>query len=133
MLLVVRVDRFSRRLSDLLDLLHELDEAGVAFVSATEPFDTSDPVGRMLVQLLGVFAEFERETIIDRVINGMTAKASKGKWPGGTRPYGYYVDRDTQKLVPHETEAALLRDIFRLYTQERIGTRGVAAELRAIA
>jgi site-specific DNA recombinase len=128
-LLVYRVDRFSRRLSDLLDLLHELDDAGVAFCSATEPFDTSTPIGRMLVQLLGVFAEFERETIIDRVINGMTTKAGKGKWPGGNRPYGYYVDRDTQKLVPNDDEAPTLRDIFRLYTQERIGTRAIAAEL----
>ena len=128
-LLVYRVDRFSRRLSDLLDLLTELDEAGVAFCSATEPFDTSTSIGRMLVQLLGVFAEFERETIIDRVISGMTTKASKGKWPGGTRPYGYYVDRETQKLVPHPTEAPILRDIFRMYTQERLGTRAIAAEL----
>ncbi|MFR9777724.1 recombinase family protein [Micromonospora sp. MS34] len=128
-LLVVRVDRFSRRLSDLLDLLHELDSAGVAFCSATEPFDTSTPIGRMLIQLLGVFAEFERETIIDRVINGMTTKAGKGKWPGGTRPYGYHVDRDSQKLVPHPEEAPILRDIFRLYTQQRLGTRAIATEL----
>jgi site-specific DNA recombinase len=128
-LLVVRVDRFSRRLSNLLDLLHELDDAGVAFCSATEPFDTSTPIGRMLVQLLGVFAEFERETIIDRVINGMTAKAAKGKWAGGTRPYGYYVDRDTQKLLPHAEEAPILRDIFRLYTEKRLGTRAIATEL----
>ena len=76
-LLVVRVDRFSRRLSDLLALLAELDDAGVAFVSATEPFDTSTSIGRMLVQLLGVFAEFERETIIDRVTKGMAAKAAR--------------------------------------------------------
>ena len=54
----------------------------------------------MLVQLLGVFAEFERETIIDSVINGMSMKASKGKWPGGTRPYGYHVDRDSQTTRP---------------------------------
>jgi site-specific DNA recombinase len=128
-LLVYRVDRFSRRLSDLLDLLTELDEAHVAFCSATEPFDTSTSIGRMLVQLLGVFAEFERETIIDRVINGMTTKASKGKWPGGNRPYGYHVDRETQKLVPHPTEPPIVREIFRLYTRDRIGTRAIAAEL----
>jgi site-specific DNA recombinase len=128
-LLVYRVDRFSRRLSDLLDLLTELDEAGVAFASATEPFDTATAIGRMLVQLLGVFAEFERETIIDRVINGMTAKARKGKWPGGTRPYGYHVDSETQKLVIHDTEAPILREIVRLYVNERLGTRGIADEL----
>jgi site-specific DNA recombinase len=128
-LLVVRVDRFSRRLSDLLALLAELDDAGVAFVSATEPFDTSTSIGRMLVQLLGVFAEFERETIIDRVTKGMAAKAAKGKWPGGTRPYGYWIDRDTHKLVPYPEEAPHLREIFRLYADERLGTRGIAAEL----
>src|SRR5262249_8562262 len=99
------------------------------FCSATEPFDTSTSIGRMLVQLLGVFAEFERETIIDRVINGMTTKAGKGKWPGGTRPYGYCVDRETQKLVLNNTEAPMLREIFRLYTTSRLGTRGIAAEL----
>lgn len=128
-LLVYRVDRFSRRLSDLLDLLGELDDAGVAFASATEPFDTSTSIGRMLVQLLGVFAEFERETIIDRVINGMNAKAAKGKWPGGNRPYGYNIDKETQKLIPHEHEAPILREIVRLYVHERLGTRGIADEL----
>lgn len=128
-LLVYRVDRFSRRLSDLLDLLGDLDDAGVAFASATEPFDTSTSIGRMLVQLLGVFAEFERETIIDRVINGMNAKAAKGKWVGGTRPYGYLIDPLTQKLVPHAVEAPIVREIVRLYTEERIGTRGIADEL----
>jgi hypothetical protein len=80
-------------------------------------------------RLLGVFAEFERETIIDRVTKGMAAKAAKGKWPGGTRPYGYWVDRDTHKLVPHPEEAPHLKEIFRLYADERLGTRAIAAEL----
>src|SRR5262249_16682900 len=88
-LLVYRVDRFSRRLRDLTTLLDDLDEAGVVFRSATEPFDTSTAVGRMLVQMLGVFAEFERETIIDRVTSGMERKAAKGLWTGGARPLGY--------------------------------------------
>jgi site-specific DNA recombinase len=125
-LLVYRVDRFSRRLSDLLDLLSELDDAGVAFASATEPFDTSTSIGRMLVQLLGVFAEFERETIIDRVINGMHAKAAKGKWPGGRPPYGFTVDPPTQTLVADPAEALILDKIFTLYTRDRLGTRAIA-------
>jgi len=128
-LLVYRVDRFSRRLSDLLDLLAELDDAGVAFASATEPFDTSTSIGRMLVQLLGVFAEFERETIIDRVTKGMAAKAAKGQWVGGPAPYGLQADRDTWKLHPEPAEAPWLAEIFRLYTRERHGTRNIAAEL----
>jgi site-specific DNA recombinase len=130
-LLVYRVDRFSRRLSDLLHLLAELDEAGVAFASATEPFDTSTSIGRMLVQLLGVFAEFERETIIDRVTKGMATKAAKGKWPGGQRPYGYRADPGTSKLTPNPEEAPHLREIFRLYTEERLGTRAVAGVHRS--
>jgi site-specific DNA recombinase len=113
----------------MLDLMRDLDSVGVAFCSATESFDTSTPIGRMLVQLLGVFAEFERETIIDRVTKGMDTKAGKGKWPGGNRPYGYVVDRDTQRLVPHEPEAPILREIYRLYTRQRLGTRAIAAEL----
>lgn len=128
-LLVYRVDRFSRRLSDLLDLLHELDETSVAFCSATEPFDTSTPIGRMLIQLLGVFAEFERETIIDRTINGMATKARKGKWAGGRRPYGYLIDRPSDKLTPHPDEAPIIREIFHLFTKQRLGTRAIAAEL----
>lgn len=66
MLLVYRVDRFSRRIRDLALLREQLDASGVVFRPATEPFDTCTPVGRMLVHLLGVFAEFERDVIIDR-------------------------------------------------------------------
>jgi site-specific DNA recombinase len=128
-LLVYRVDRFSRKLSDLLDLLADLDGAGVSFASATEPFDTSTSIGRMLVQLLGVFAEFERETIIDRITSGMRAKAAKGKWSGGRRPYGYLIDPATSKLVPHPAEAPHVKEMFRLYTRDRLGTRAIATEL----
>lgn len=67
-LLVYRVDRFSRNLRDMVMLLDELDQAGVVFRSATEPFDTSTPMGRMLVQMLGMFAQFERDTIIDLTV-----------------------------------------------------------------
>ena len=77
-----------------MHLLEELDAAGVAFRSATEPIDTSTAAGRMLVQLLGVFAEFERATIIDRVIAGMERKAARGGWTAGRRPYGLTVTRD---------------------------------------
>jgi site-specific DNA recombinase len=129
MLLVYRVDRFSRSLRDLTGLLDELAETGVVFRSATEPFDTSTPVGRMLVQMLGVFAEFERETIIDRVIAGMERKAAKGLWTGGSRPFGYRVDRDADRLVIDPGEAATVRLIFNLYTRDRFGTKSIATQL----
>ncbi len=94
-LLVYRVDRVARTLRGLLDVLDQLDQVGVAFCSASEHFDTHTPVGRMLVQILGAFAEFERATIIDRVIAGMERKAASGAWCGGYRPYGYQVDKTT--------------------------------------
>jgi site-specific DNA recombinase len=128
-LLVYRVDRFSRSLRDLTTLLDDLDDAGIVFRSATEPFDTSTPVGRMLVQMLGVFAEFERETIIDRVINGMERKAAKGLWTGGARPLGYLIDRKLDKLVPEPAEAATVHTIFDLYTNDRLGTQAIATRL----
>ncbi|MGH3569860.1 MAG: recombinase family protein [Pseudonocardia sp.] len=128
-LLVYRVDRFSRNLRDMVMLLDELDSVGVAFRSATEPFDTSTPMGRMLVQMLGMFAQFERDTIIDRVIAGMERKAAKEKWKGGKRPFGYQVDKTTQTLIIDEHEAMIVRLIFDLYTKDRLDSRAIAKVL----
>lgn len=125
-LLVYRVDRFSRNLRDMVTLLDELDQAGVVFRSATEPCDTSTPMGRMLVQMLGMFAQFERDVIIDRVIAGMERKAAAGKWKGGRRPFGYTVNKETHKLVEHKSEAAIVRLIFDLYTRDRLGGKVIA-------
>jgi site-specific DNA recombinase len=125
-LLVYRVDRLTRSLRDLVTLLDDLDHAGVVFRSATEPFDTATAMGRMLVQMLGMFAQFERDTIIDRVIAGMERKAAAGKWKGGRRPFGYQVDKATSTLVPDEAEAAVVQLIFDLYTRDRAGARAIA-------
>jgi site-specific DNA recombinase len=126
MLLVYRVDRLSRSVRGLAQILEDLDHAGVSFRSATEPFDTGTAAGRMMVQMLGVFAEFERATLIDRVIAGMERKAARGEWLGGHAPYGYRVNRDTALLEPNEAEAPVARLIFDLYTKKRLGARGVA-------
>src|SRR5439155_17658184 len=110
-LLVYRVDRFARSLKVLVWLLEELEAVGVAFRSATEPIDTASATGRMLVQLLGVFAEFERATIIDRVIAGMERKAARGGWPGGSRPFGVRVDVDG-RLAREQSEFPVVELIF---------------------
>jgi site-specific DNA recombinase len=134
-LLVYRVDRFARKLSVLVDLLEQLQNCGVAFRSATEPIDTSTATGRMLVQLLGVFAEFERETIIDRVINGMERKAARGEWTAGQYPFGYAVperskgDDSPDYLVVDELHAPLVPVIFTKYARHRIGANTIAAWL----
>lgn len=126
LLLVYRVDRLARSVRGLAQILEELDQAGVAFRSATEPFDTATPAGRMMVQMLGVFAEFERASIIERVIAGMERKASKGEWCGGARPYGYDADAETNHLVVNLEEAPAVPIIFDLYVNKRVGARGIA-------
>jgi len=129
LLLVYRVDRFSRSVRGLAQLLEDLDATGVAFRSATEPFDTTTPAGRMMVQMLGVFAEFERATIVDRVIAGMERKAARGAWCGGSRPFGYDVDPATGFLAPKADEAPLVPVMFDRYVHGREGARALAVWL----
>jgi site-specific DNA recombinase len=129
LLLVFRVDRLARSVRALAAILEELDQVGVAFRSATEPFDTSSPAGRMMVQMLGVFAEFERATLIERVIAGMTKKASQGGWNGGARPFGYDYNRESGCLQVNQDEASVVQDIFDMYVSRRMGTTSIARRL----
>jgi site-specific DNA recombinase len=84
-LLVYRIDRLTRSIVGLMTIVEALDTAGVALRSATEPIDTQGPVGRMLLQRLGIFAEFERGLLIDRITKGFERKAARGEWLGGSR------------------------------------------------
>jgi site-specific DNA recombinase len=112
LLLVFKVDRLARSSLGLARVLEELDTAGVAFRSASEPFDTGTAAGRMMVQMLGVFGEFEREMIVERTRMGLAKKASKGEWTGGTPPFGYCYDVERRLLVPVDDEAAAVPRIF---------------------
>jgi site-specific DNA recombinase len=129
LLLVYRVDRLARSVRGLAHILEELDGAGVAFRSATEPFDTATSAGRMMVQMLGVFAEFERATIVDRVVAGMERKAARGGWTSGTYPFGYGCDTNTGFLTPRADESPLVPLIFEMYAKQRHGARTIAAWL----
>ncbi|MGQ0847727.1 MAG: recombinase family protein [Actinomycetota bacterium] len=93
LMLVYKVDRLARSVSGLAHILEELQSAGVGFRSASEPFDTSTAAGRTMVQMLGVFAEFDREMIVERTKMGLAKKASKGEWTGGRRPSGMATTR----------------------------------------
>ena len=128
LLLVYRVDRLSRSVRGLAQVLEELDKSAVLFRSATEPFDTGTPAGRMMVQMLGVFAEFERATLIDRVIAGMERKAARGGWLGGPVPFGYRLS-DGNGLEIKPEDAPVIRLIFELYAKKRMGARAVATWL----
>jgi site-specific DNA recombinase len=132
LLLVYRVDRLSRNLGGLVGLIDELRAHGVEFRSSTEPFDTANPVGRMLVQLLGSFAEFERATMMDRIGAGMERKASRGEWTGGTPPYGYLKVVGDSILQADPATAPVVVAIFRRYVETRDGARTIAALLDAM-
>jgi site-specific DNA recombinase len=105
LLLVFRVDRLSRNLGQLAALMEELEGARVAFRSLTEPFDTTNPAGRIMLQMLGVFAEFERASIIERIGAGMERKAHRGEWTVGSYPYGYHRGPDGPGLMPDPAAA----------------------------
>src|SRR5919108_1345092 len=126
LLLVFKVDRLARSTGGLARVLEELDAVQICFRSASEPFDTSTPAGRMMVQMLGVFAEFEREMIVERTKMGLAKKAALGEWTGGIAPYGYSYDVDRKLLVPNDDEAANVRRIFDLYVRQQLGTQSVS-------
>ena len=129
LLLVYRVDRLSRSVRGLAQILARLDAAKVSFRSATEPFDTASSAGRMMVQLLGVFAEFERSSIVERTIAGMERKAARGEWTGGSVPFGYRVDGERRFLLPDPATAAVVPQIFRRYTDRLEGSSALATWL----
>ncbi|HEV3321489.1 MAG TPA: recombinase family protein [Solirubrobacteraceae bacterium] len=125
-LLVYRVDRLARSIRGLAQVIDELDQAGVIFRSATEPFDTGTPAGRMMVQMLGVFAEFERALIVERITAGLERKAARGGWCGGRRPYGLDIAPDRDHLQRNPTEAPLIPVIFDRYVNGQEGSSMLA-------
>ncbi len=129
LLLVYRVDRFSRNIGQLGTLIEELDKAGVAFRSVSEPFDTSTPAGRMMMQMLGVFAEFERASIVERIGAGMQRKAQLGGWTVGTYPIGYRKLDGVVGPSPDPAATPIVREIFERYTHDRAGSAAIATTL----
>jgi site-specific DNA recombinase len=128
-LLVYRIDRLSRKVRQLSGIAEELDKLGVILRSATEPFDTGSPAGRMMLQMLGVFAEFEHATIVDRITAGIERRAKEGRWYSGRPPFGYTL-HDGQ-LAPDPITAPTVKRIYQLYTQDRLGTIAIAQQLGA--
>jgi DNA invertase Pin-like site-specific DNA recombinase len=114
---VYKLDRVSRSLLDFATVMKRLNDAGVSFVSVTQNFSTTDAVGRMTLNLLATFAEFEREQIAERTRDKMAASRRRGKWTGGPVPLGYSVSN--KKLVVDELEVVAVREVFDLYLEQR--------------
>lgn len=107
---VYKVDRLSRALSDFAKLIDLFDKHNVSFVSVTQQFNTTTSMGRLTLNILLSFAQFEREVIGERIRDKISATKRKGIWIGGIKPLGY--DTKEKKLVIDEKEAHLVRLIF---------------------
>lgn len=127
--IVYKLDRMSRSLSDFMNILQEFKEHKVEFVSSQEAFDTSSPYGDLIVKILMVFAEFERTSIINRVSQAYLHRSEMGFYMGGRRPYGFQLvptvihNVKTKKLDPIPSEAEQVRYLFEVYAQESVSLR----------
>ena len=125
---VYKIDRLSRSLMDFARLVEVFDRKGVTFVSVTQSFNTTTSMGRLTLNILLSFAQFEREVIGERIRDKFAASRRKGMWMGGWAPLGY--DIKDRKLVVNETEAAKVRHLFERFAKCHSATV-IARELAA--
>ncbi|MCE5314050.1 MAG: recombinase family protein [Armatimonadota bacterium] len=130
MVVCYKVDRLSRSLLDFARLIEVFDRNNVSFVSVTQQFNTTTSMGRLILNILLSFAQFEREMISDRVRDKIAGAKRKGKFCGGSLPLGYDVDSQTHKLIVNSAEAETVRHIFKRYSELGSGL-SVARELNA--
>jgi site-specific DNA recombinase len=114
---VYKVDRLSRSLLDFTRILSQFEKHQVSFVAVTQQFNTSTSLGRLTLNILLSFAQFERELIGERTRDKMSAARKKGKWVGGCPVLGYDVDAGGGRLVVNEEEAERVRAIFALFEE----------------
>ena len=112
-IVVYKVDRLTRSLLDFSKLVEAFDKAGTSFVSITQSFNTTTSMGRLTLNMLLSFAQFEREVTAERIRDKIAASKAKGMWMGGTPPLGYRPDGRT--LTINKIEADMVRDIYRRY------------------
>lgn len=116
---VYKVDRLSRSLIDFVKLLQFFEENKVTFVSVTQHFNTNTSMGRLTLNILLSFAQFEREIISERTKDKMSAARKRGKWAGGLPPLGYDIDGANKRIVINPKEAEIVRTMFEAYIEEK--------------
>ena len=114
-IVVYKIDRLTRSLADFAKLVEAFDAKAISFVAVTQQFNTTTSMGRLTLNVLLSFAQFERELSSERVRDKVAASRRKGKWTGGTVPLGY--DAQDKKLVINKVEAETVRHIFKRYLE----------------
>jgi DNA invertase Pin-like site-specific DNA recombinase len=128
-IVVYKIDRLTRSLPDFARLVERLDAAGASFVSVTQSFNTATSMGRLTLNVLLSFAQFEREVTAERIRDKIAASKRKGLWMGGNEPLGYRATGRTLEIIPEEAET--VRTLFDLYEQR--GTlSAVASEVKRL-
>jgi DNA invertase Pin-like site-specific DNA recombinase len=139
MVVVYKIDRLTRALTDFVRLVERLDAAGCSFVSVTQAFNTATSMGRLTLNVLLSFAQFEREVTAERIRDKIAASKKKGLWMGGLVPLGF--DAAGRTLTINQDEAASVRMLFDLYLEHRClrtveataDTRGLVSKRRTFA
>jgi site-specific DNA recombinase len=114
-IVLYKIDRLTRSLADFAKIVDVLDKAGASFVSVTQSFNTTTSMGRLTLNMLLSFAQFEREVTAERIRDKVAASKARGMWMGGPVPLGYRVEQ--RKLLVEEADAETVRHIFRRYVE----------------
>jgi site-specific DNA recombinase len=128
LVVVYKIDRLTRSLADFARMVELFETHEVAFVSVTQQFNTTSSMGRLTLNVLLSFAQFEREVTAERIRDKIAASRRKGLWMGGSVPYGYKAIN--KKLVPCDPQASIVRHIFERYIDLK-SVRALAADLKA--
>ncbi|MBU1164780.1 recombinase family protein [Patescibacteria group bacterium] len=127
--LVYKLDRFSRNLKNLLELVTELGDYGIGFQSTTENFETATPMGKYMLQNMGAIAELEREMIRERTISGQIRYRKEGNWCSSIPPYGYNYNKETHKLEINEGEAEVVVTMYNWLVNDGISLHKIQTRL----
>ena len=125
-IVIYKLDRLSRSICDFAELSNMFEEWGVSFVSVTQEINTSTSAGRMMLNILITFAQYEREVIAERIRDKMSASRKRGQWVGGAVPFGYI--RENRRIVPDPEKAQIVVKMFDLFLKDR-SSRAVAFRL----
>ena len=133
-IMFTKSDRLTRSIRDLSNLWHEWTEWGLEIICVEQPEISSKGIyGKMLRNLLGIFAEWERDAIIERTASGRMARWRKTEAIMGSLPYGYEFDKDNRKIVFHPEKAIICKRIFKMYLHQKLSTREIAIRLSKAA